>query len=224
MSEEKAETSGKEKKVYNIQIDKTHYQVDNPQPTARELLTLAGKVPVEHFALYLKPQRGAPERIDLNVHVDLTKPGVERFVTLPLDQTEGLGADRREFDLPAEDLEWLEEIGLRYELVREGPVLRVVIYAFPVPDGYNVNHVDVNVRIESGYPDSQIDMAYFHPALARVDGRAIGALCSDAFDGKTWQRWSRHRTPANPWRPGIDNLATHFGLVESWLTRELAKG
>ena len=50
-----------------------------------------------------------------------------------------------------------------------------------------------------------------------------GALASEGFDGKTWQRWSRHRTPANPWRPGLDNLATHFGLVEEWFGREVRK-
>lgn len=222
MSEHEDEVH-KDKKVYKIQIDKDHFEVTKAQPTARELLTIAGKVPPEHFALYLKPPRGAPERIDLDKKVDLREPGTERFVTLPLDQTEGLGTDRREFDLPAEDCEWLDAIGHRYELVRDGGTLRVVIYDFPVPSGYNVDAVTVNVRIESGYPEAQIDMAYFYPALARLDGRGIGAICADAFDGKDWQRWSRHRTPANPWRPGVDSLATHFALVESWLTREFTK-
>lgn len=130
---------------------------------------------------------------------------------------------RRDFTLPEEDEEWLEGLGLPYELVNEGGVLRVVVADWPVPDCYNERRVMVNVRIDPGYPDAQIDMAYFYPALARQDGRAIGALATDAFDGKVWQRWSRHRTPANPWRPGIDNLTTHFGLVEDWLERELEK-
>ena len=131
---------------------------------------------------------------------------------------------RRQFALPTEDMEWLESQQLRYELVDEGGVLRVMIHDFPVGSGYNVESVAVNVRIEPGYPDSQIDMVYFYPALSRVDGRSIAALSNDNFDGKTWQRWSRHRTPANPWRPGIDNLATHFALIQDWLSRELKKG
>ncbi len=188
------------------------------------MLEIAGKLPPENYALYLKPKQGAPIRIELNSTVDLREPGKERFVTLPLDQTEGLGADRREFDLPAEDAEWLEGLAKRYELVREGAVLRILVYGLEVPAGYNVPEVDVNVRIEAGYPEAQIDMAYFYPALARQDGRAIGALATDSFDGKVWQRWSRHRTPANPWRPGLDNLATHFALIEDWLARELRKG
>ena len=131
---------------------------------------------------------------------------------------------RRDFALPAEDMEWLESRGANYELVRERTVLRVVLYDLPVPPGYQIDRVAANVRIEAGYPDTQIDMVYFFPALARTNGKPIGALSPDQFDGKSWQRWSRHRTPANPWRPGIDNLATHFALVHDWLDREARKG
>src|SRR6266404_1805585 len=191
---------------YKVQIDKSVFETGDPSPTGRELLVLAGKIPPEQFALYEKPQGGGqPVRIALDRRVDLRKPGIERFVTLPLDQTEGL-TSRRQFSLPAEDLTWLEGLELNYELVSESGGLRVVVYGLPVPAGYNVEKADVNVRIEPGYPDTQIDMAYFFPKLSRSDGRAIAAVCDDTFDSKTWQRWSRHRTPANPWRPGVDNL------------------
>lgn len=209
--------------MFKIQIDKQMLETRDPTPTGRQLLELAGKRPPEQFGLYLKPKGGQPKRIGLDEHVDLREPGVERFVTLPLDQTEGLGL-RSQFALPEEDINWLEGQQLRYELVEEGGVLRVVMYDIPIPAGYNVSAVTANVRIDAGYPDTQIDMVYFFPALARIDGRAIGALSSDTFDGKSWQRWSRHRTPANPWRPGIDNLGTHFSLVQEWLARELKKG
>lgn len=209
--------------IYKVQIDKSVFELTDPTPTGRELLKLAGKAPAEQFAIYEKPQGGGqPIRIGLDHHVDLRKPGIERFVTLPLDQTEGLTA-RRQFSLPADDMAWLESLGLKYELIAEANALRIVIYDLPISGGYNRDKVDVNVRIEPGYPDTQIDMAYFYPGLCRTDGRAIAAICDDPFDGKIWQRWSRHRTPANPWRPGIDNLATHFALIESWLVREAEK-
>lgn len=130
---------------------------------------------------------------------------------------------RRQFSLPAEDMAWLEGCGLPYELVSEGGVLRVVLHNHPVPAGYNVSEVSVNVRIDAGYPDAQIDMAYFHPDLTLTSGRPIGAVSADAFDSRVWQRWSRHRTPTNPWRPGVDGLATHFALVEQWLNKEASK-
>ena len=207
---------------YKVQIDKDFVEIPTSHPTGRELLEFAGKKPADHFALYLKVKSGQPKRLALDQKIDLAQPGVERFVTLPLDQTEGFDG-RRHFALPQDDLEWLDTTAGRYELVAEGEVLRVVLYDFPIPPGYRVQRADVNVRIESGYPDTQIDMVYVHPALERVDGQPIGSLASDRFDGKRWQRWSRHRTPANPWRPGVDNLATHFGLVEHWFRRELAK-
>jgi len=212
----------REKRVYRVKIDKNDYEVSTPVTTVAELLTLAGKTPVDQYALYLKVNVGQPKRLDPNEKIDLRQPGVERFVTLPLDQTEGLGV-RRQFALPEEDREWLDASGLEYELVAEGGALRVVVRAYPIPAGYNLSTVDINVRIDPGYPDAQIDMAYFHPPLVLLSGHTIPALCDDVFDGLVWQRWSRHRTPVNPWRPGIDSLATHFALIDDWLARELRR-
>ena len=210
-------------KHFKVQIDKEFFEAPVPLMTGRELLELAGKKPAERFAIYLKVKGGQPDRLDLDEKIDLSKPGVERFVTLPLDQTEGFGG-RREFVLPEEDLEWLEGSPHRFELIAEGGALRVVLCGFPIPPGYQCRQADVNVRIESGYPDTQIDMVYVHPGLARADGRPIAAISHDDFDGRQWQRWSRHRTGENPWRPGVDNLATHFGLVEHWFAREVGRG
>lgn len=81
---------GQRPTIYRIQIDKPHYELENPTPTGRELLALAGKTPVEQFGIYLKIPGGQPQRIGLDEQVDLRTPGVDRFVTLPLDQTEGL--------------------------------------------------------------------------------------------------------------------------------------
>ena len=217
-----AETSAhKPPVIYKVQIDKDIFETKEPTPTGRDLLLLAGKLPPEQFAIYQKAKGGRPVRVELNERVDLREPGIERFVTLPLDQTEGLGG-RRQFILPADDTAWLDAQSFQYELVRDG-AQRVVVYGLTLPAGYSVERVDVNVRIDPGYPDVQIDMAYVYPPLARKDGRPIGATCPDQFDGKVWQRWSRHRTPANPWRPGVDNLSTHFALIDHWLVRELAK-
>jgi hypothetical protein len=131
---------------------------------------------------------------------------------------------RRDFSLPEEDLAWLEGRSSPYELVRENGILRVVLNEYAVPAGYDHQFVRANVRIDPGYPDAQIDMVYFYPGIALMSHRAIAAVSPcDQFDGQTWQRWSRHRTGANPWRPGLDNLGVHFELVQEWLTRELRK-
>jgi Prokaryotic E2 family E len=139
-----------------------------------------------------------------------------------LMRAEGLGC-RRDFSLPQEDSIWLESLHLRYDLVAEGGVLRVVIHDYALPSGYNLSTVAVSVRVDPGYPDTQIDMVYFLPDIGRQDGRPIASICTEGFGGQPWQRWSRHRTPANPWRPGIDNLSTHFALIDHWLARELLR-
>ena len=131
---------------------------------------------------------------------------------------------RRQFELPEEDREFLDNrLGLEWEAVKEGNVRRVVILKFGVSDGYNVTEVDLFLRLETGYPDSQIDMVYFSPGLSLKSGKTIGALSSETFDGRNWQRWSRHRTAENPWIPGIDNIERHLLLVREWLDRELRK-
>jgi len=129
---------------------------------------------------------------------------------------------RREFILPEEDLDYITSLGLEWETIRTGGDW-VIIHNYPVPAGYNVANVKVAIKIDAGYPVSQIDMVYFYPALFLTSGKAIGALSPTQIDGNSWQRWSRHRTGENPWRPGLDNLSTHMQLVKFWLERELIK-
>jgi len=76
-------------KKYQIRIDKTKYVVHVSHMKGREILTLAGKTPVEQFRLYQKFNHGQSEDIGYDQMVDFTNPGVERFMTIPLDQTEG---------------------------------------------------------------------------------------------------------------------------------------
>jgi hypothetical protein len=132
---------------------------------------------------------------------------------------------RREFVLPEKDVRHLDSLGLPWETIgspQQGGGY-VLIQNFPVPPGYNVTAATVALRIEPLYPDVQIDMAYFEPGLSRLDGRGIAALASQAIDARSFQRWSRHRTTQNPWRPGLDSLATHLGQVNHWLENELTK-
>lgn len=126
---------------------------------------------------------------------------------------------RRNFILPEEDVDYLNSLGLDWETICSGGNW-VLIHRFSVPTGYTVKEVIVALKIEAGYPSSQIDMAYFTPALARTDGKLIGALSPHHMDNKLWQRWSRHRDAANPWRSEVDGLATHLAFVEYWLNRE----
>jgi hypothetical protein len=128
---------------------------------------------------------------------------------------------RHHFDLPEGDREFLDGRGRPWETIVSGQRW-LLVGDYEVCPGYNHSQVLVALAIEPAYPDSQIDMAYVFPALSLASGRAIGALADHPIDGKTFQRWSRHRTPQNPWRVGIDSVATHLIQVDQWLRREVA--
>ena len=130
---------------------------------------------------------------------------------------------RRDFDLLPQDEKFLEEYGRPWETIVDGPQW-VLIHEFPTHEGYNYPRVTAAIRLETGYPTAELHMVYFFPALARKDGRPIGATqAKQVIDGKTYQRWSRHRTANNSWRAGVDGLDTHVFLIEDWLAREFEK-
>jgi len=130
---------------------------------------------------------------------------------------------RREFDLLTADQEFLEEYGLPWETIVDGSQW-LLIHDFPTHEGYNHPCVTAAIRIETGYPQTELHMVYFFPALGRKDGKKISATeAPQPLDGKSYQRWSRHRTQQNPWKPGQDNLGTHIILIEDWLEREFEK-
>jgi hypothetical protein len=130
---------------------------------------------------------------------------------------------RREFILPEQDVDFLNALGLPWETLMHGGCSWLIISDYPVPPGFTVASVQIALQIQVGYPVVQIDMAYFFPHLQLVSQAPIGALTFQPIDGNIFQRWSRHRTPDNPWRPGIDDLSTHLSAINSWLIRELVK-
>lgn len=130
---------------------------------------------------------------------------------------------RRQFETLPQDNAFLEQYGLPWETVVDGSQW-VLIHDFFTHDGYNYSKASIAVRLETGYPQAQLDMVYVNPVLARKDGAKIPQTESrQRLDGKDWQRWSRHRTSANPWRPGEDSLETHVYLIEDWFTREFER-
>ena len=76
-------------KSYIIRVDKNKYEVLSESITGQEILLLAEKTPVTNFRLDQKLNGGVTKKIELNEVVNLLTPGIERFMTLPLDQTEG---------------------------------------------------------------------------------------------------------------------------------------
>jgi hypothetical protein len=129
---------------------------------------------------------------------------------------------RRQFRLPEGDEDYLQAIRWEWETIIDAGLRWLLIYSFPIPSGYNTATAHIALQIPSGYPDAQLDMVYFSPALSRNDGCPINALADQTIEGQNWQRWSRHRTAENPWRPGVDDVSTHVALIEDWLQREFS--
>ena len=202
-------------------MDKQRVVVTKPTITGREILAEVGKTP-EGFKLYQHKCGHQPIQIGPNEVVNLREPGVERFSTMPKDTTEGLGGPppRRQFKLPAPDHDYLDGLGLPWETIVDGQSNWLLIHEWQLPHGYNHEKTSLALLIPGNYADSQIDMVYFNAHLARLDGHFINNLSTQTIAGEVWQRWSRHRTNQNPWRAGIDDIASHLALVDEWLRRE----
>lgn len=221
---------------YRIRIDKKRYVIDRDAITGRELLERAGKTPHTSYRLDQRFDSGKIKRIEYDEPVSVCAPGIEKFMTIPLVQIDGVADSaaslealelRRQFDIPLDDHQHLDTLGLPWETFKEtvqnGTRLWLIVHDWPVPNGYNQNKITVAIMIPSSYPTAQLDMAYFIPGLARLDNHAIANTSDESIDGQKCQRWSRHRTSKDPWRPGVDSIATHLSMIECWLEREFEK-
>src|SRR5258708_5714341 len=99
-------------------------------------------------------------------------PGVEEVLDEVIDLEEY--AKRRQFELLPEDRQFLEECGLPWETIVDGSQW-VLVHDFPTHESYNQPRVTAAVRMETGYPNTELNMVYFFPALIRKDGRPIRA-------------------------------------------------
>lgn len=134
--------------------------------------------------------------------------------------------------LPKIDQDFLENLGLPYCLILNGSYIDVVISNVSInPKFYSLEGIisdkpvcQLMIKLPPGYPNSQIDMTYFYPALQVIDSRIIRNTHihpSYGTDGYAWQRWSRHRTGESTWDPRRDCIATHLMYTEAFLKREV---
>ncbi len=119
--------------------------------------------------------------------------------------------------LTDQDREFLESTGWRFDTKADGEFVCLVIYGYPLPRGYALGEADLLLRLPPGFPDAAPDMFWFCPDVLYMGGGAPPATTERfQFDGRVWQRWSRHLATA--WRPGIDSLQTYLRLIRTDLT------
>lgn len=76
-------------KFYEIKVDRNTFKVHQECMTGKEILVLAGKTPIERFQLNQRFKTGKVIVIRYDQKVCFSEPGIEKFTTIPLDQTEG---------------------------------------------------------------------------------------------------------------------------------------
>jgi hypothetical protein len=206
---------------YRIRVDKNYHVVNKPSVTAAELIALENKQPADRYDVYaFFSNQPKPQKLDLGKPFDLRQSCLLRFVLQPKEQRDGRGI-RREFTLPESDIDYLNSLGLSWETLKTRGMW-VIIYDYPLPDSYTTRMADLALMIPPNYPAAEIDMVYFYPHLQKKSGMPIKAITPMSIDGRTFQRWSRHRQKGE-WRPGIDDISTHLALVENWLIKDVKR-
>jgi hypothetical protein len=195
-------------RAFKFTIDDRQMEWGKPCISGRVLKVLAG-VTTDTYDVYLEVRGGGHDVLIRDTDlIDLGKPGIERFITLIRDTTEGLAT------LPEADQRYLDSHGFIVEVVTDGPHTGVVLKQMQLPQGkFSHPNADVLVILPPGYPDVAPDMFFCDPWLTLV---SVGRYptCADqqhSFQGRNWQRWSRHN---NSWRPGIDGLHTMIKRIE----------
>lgn len=169
---------------------------------ARKLAKLAS-----NYALWLDVPGGHDQKVGDCDLIDLGKPGVERFITIIDQTTEG-----REL-IPAGDQAFLESRDFSFEVINDAGNLGVILKDYPLLAGkYDHDTADVLIILPSGYPDVPPDMFYTSPRLKLAANglEARATKVTHNFAERSWQRWSRH---CRDWRPGVDGLQTMVARV-----------
>ena len=118
--------------------------------------------------------------------------------------------------LPEFDRDYLLEKGYQFEERIDTNGNGLIIRNWLLPVGkFNMHTSDLLILIPNGYPEVRPDMWYFNPALllASSNGLARQTQANINFEGKIWQRWSRH-FPSNEWRSGIDGIHTYLKKIQ----------
>jgi hypothetical protein len=195
-------------KRYQITVDNKKFEWHRASIIGAEVKTLVNAKP-DYGVWLVVPGPAEDREIGNNEHVDLTKPGVERFITGPKQTTEGEGGF-----LPSRDRSYLGEKQIKFEEIEADGQRGIILRNYPLPiDRFDASYADILIIIPTGYADVAPDMFYTLPWLKT---KATGAYPKAAdvpfsFGGQTWQRWSRH----NPeWRAGIDGFWLMLKRIE----------
>lgn len=120
--------------------------------------------------------------------------------------------------LPEADARFLNRAQIAYRTFDDGSgMLNVELLDFELPPGLSASSANILFRLAATYPDTPPDMWWAIPHLRSAAGGVIAATEHlQTFDGRVWQRWSRHLDPSS-WHPGVDSLESYVQLLRTEL-------
>lgn len=214
-------------KSWKLRVQGVILEFAVPHVKVGEAMRQAGFDPTKAWDIFLLVAGQPKKNVDVNFDVDLTTPGIERIRLMQRNVDNGEASTpklRREFRLLEVDEAHLDATGLKWEAIKCDERRWLVLYDYPLLPGYKPAKVKLALDIPKDYPQAQLDMFYFYPAVARCDGVAIpNTQITAVIERVQFQGWSRHRNGAHPWDPFSDNVATQLALVEHSLAREFGE-
>ena len=210
--------------VWKLSVQGVAIENDTPKISVREALLKAGFDPDKDWIIVLKDADG---RVQLGIddEIDLSKEGIERLRLTPreINNGENTRAPSAElaFPLLPSDDEGFRRRDLAPRRVVEGGRRWLIFDVYPLPTGLSPQAVAMALEIPPSYPRAEIDMFYCHPAVRRDDGGTIPQTgVTEMIEGRTYQRWSRHRGVQSRWDARTDTVLTHLTLVDGALAVE----
>ena len=214
------------RRKWKLKVQDVVLTILTPTIIVKDALVQAGIDPTTGWTAAIKYKDAPREAITLDGVIDLTRKGIEKLWLRPdhIRNGEANQSFLRAFPLREEDEDYLSKSDLKIETIVEGGRRWAILRQVPLPQGYTVGTADIAIEVPPTYPAAQLDMFYCHPHLARKTGGAIPQTqTSQSIEGKSYQRWSRHREGATAWNPASDSIITHIAIITDAIAKEVGQ-
>jgi hypothetical protein len=181
------------------------------EPTLRKLAGVG-----DEYRVWLERRGQEDKQLAPGDIVSLEPQGVERFYTGRDDTNAGATTCL----IPQADRRYVDEHELSIEEVVEGQQKGIIIKGYALPAGrFDAEAADILILLPAGYPDAVPDMFFTDPWLKLKSTGAYPNRAATAFNfnGRRWQRWSRHNSA---WRAGQDGIQTMLRRIDRALRSE----
>jgi len=141
----------------------------------------------------------------------------DSFITVPCGNVgDRVSSQIRTFEEQVSEIE--HQYG-KVEVVDSGQLRLVVVRNFPLPEGWNLDTVDLMLQVPPSYPLAALDMFWASPHIKLPHGGLPDR--ADVFEQHAevnWQRFSWHYN-GNRWNPIRNSLSSHLKFCKTRLSQ-----